>query len=155
MPVRNLSEYLNQHDVRYVAMNHVPAYTSQELAEVAHVSGHDIAKTVILNIDGQLTMAVLPACEKVDLRKVQEFTKSRWVSIAQESEFQNRFPLCELGGMPPFGNLYGMPVLVSSTLANEDVIAFNAGSHTELVKMSFDDYSKLVEPTILNFTLMH
>ncbi len=155
MPDRQIAQYLSAHNIRYISHQHEPTFTSQELAATIHHSGHCVAKTVIINQDGTLAMAVLPACERIDLRQLQEHTNAQWVSIAQEHEFEQRFPHCEIGGMPPFGNLYKMPVYASSTLAHEPVICFNAGSHTEIIQMAFSDYERLVSPQIFSFTLMH
>jgi Ala-tRNA(Pro) deacylase len=147
MPVERLKEYLDTENVRYVSLKHSQAYTAQEVAATAHVSGKELAKTVMVKIDGEMTMVVLPASSQVDLRRLQEAVGSRDVELAAEQEFADDFPDCELGAMPPFGNLYGMKVFVSPALRQEEEIAFNAGSHSELIRLTYKDFDRLVHPT--------
>lgn len=151
MPVKKMRDFLDEHGVQYVTISHSPAYTAQEIAASAHVYGKDLAKTVIIKIDGKLAMAVLPASCQVDLELLQGSTGARNIEIASENEFKDSFPGCFIGAMPPFGNLYGMIVYVDKALAQDEEIAFNAGSHTELVKLKFRDFEKIVEPKILKF----
>jgi len=155
MPVRQLTEFLDLNNVPYTANNHMPTYTAQNLAETMHISGHDVAKTIIINVDDALVMVVLPACEAIDLSKLQRALNAKHVEIAKETDFEDCFPLCDTGSMPPFGNLYGMDVIVSTSLAHDEVITFNAGSYTEVVNMSFDDYKKIVSPKIMAITTAH
>jgi Ala-tRNA(Pro) deacylase len=75
------------------------------------------------------------------------------VELATETDFKGLFPECELGAMPPFGNLYDMPVFAASSLAEDEEIAFNAGSHRELVKMKYEDFARLVRPQVKKFSL--
>jgi len=152
MPATKLKQFLDDNDVRYVVTTHSLAYTAQEVAASAHVSGRDFAKTVIVKIDGDWAMAVLPANRKVDIQELREITGGDRVKLAAEDEFRDVFPDCEPGAMPPFGNLYGMDVFVAPSLADEEEIAFNAGSHTEIIKMSFGDFERLVKPKVLSFT---
>ena len=152
MPVQKLKDYLDQHEVEYVTISHSPAYTAQRIAEVAHIPGKDLAKTVIVKIDDKFAMAVLPASRRVDLRHLQEAIGADDVVLASEKEFMARFPDCEVGAMPPFGNLYDMGVYVAEQLTEDDEIAFNAGSHTELVRMSYRDFANLVTPQVVSLT---
>jgi Ala-tRNA(Pro) deacylase len=152
MPINKLKEFLDSHNVRYTVMFHSTAYTAQEIAARAHVAGKDLAKTVILKIDGELVMAVLPASEHVDTYALKKASDAETVRLASEFEFKNKFPDCELGAMPPFGNLYGMRVFVEESLTQEEEIAFNAGSHTELVRIAYQDFARLVNPTVLKFS---
>jgi Ala-tRNA(Pro) deacylase len=115
------------------------------------VSGRDFAKTVIVMIGDQMAMVVLPAARRIVLSDLRELLDKPHLRLATEMEFRSVFPDCELGAMPPFGNLYGMPVYVASALAEEGEIAFNAGSHTEIVKMAFSDFDAAVRPIILDF----
>ncbi|MHC1765145.1 MAG: aminoacyl-tRNA deacylase [Verrucomicrobiia bacterium] len=131
---------------------HSPAYTAQEVAASAHVTGKHFAKTVIVTIDGQLAMAVLPSNRKVVLHELREITGSDRVRFATEEEFQNAFPDCDVGAMPPFGNLYGMEVYVAPSLEENDEIAFNAGTHTEIMTMAYRDFERLVRPKVMSFT---
>jgi Ala-tRNA(Pro) deacylase len=148
MPVKKLVEYLDSHNIKYVKITHSEAFTAQEIAASAHVPGKELAKTVMVTIDGNMAMAVLPASYKVNLDLLRKESHANRVNLAKEDEFQEMFPGCEIGAMPPFGNLYEMPVFVSEKLAEDEYIAFNAGSHTELIKLSFKDYKRLVNPKI-------
>jgi Ala-tRNA(Pro) deacylase len=152
MIARKLKEFLDQHQVKYVTITHSPAYTAQEVAASAHVPGRDMAKTVIIKLGDQFAMAVLPANRKVVLHDLVELTGVEDVRFATEEEFASRFPDCEVGAMPPFGNLYGMDVYVAPALAASEYIAFNAGSHTEVIRMPYADFARLVQPRVASFT---
>ncbi|MFQ5599252.1 MAG: aminoacyl-tRNA deacylase [Candidatus Krumholzibacteriia bacterium] len=153
MPTRRLKEFLDGHKVKYVTINHSPAFTAQEIAASAHIPGKAMAKTVMVNIDGRMAMAVLPASFQVDLERLKKAIGAGTVEIANESEFKDRFPECEVGAMPPFGNLYEMNVYVAEVLTEDEVIAFNAGSHSQLIQMKYEDFEKLVEPQKVDFTV--
>ena len=146
MPVRKLREFLDGQRVKYVAINHSPAYTAQEIAASAHVRGKELAKTVMVTLDGRMAMAVLPASRKVSFERLGEAAGVEKVQLASEQAFRDMFPGCEVGAMPPFGNLYGMDVYVSKLLAEDEEIAFNAGSHTELIRLGYKDFERLVKP---------
>jgi Ala-tRNA(Pro) deacylase len=148
MPVRKLKEYLDRNGVRWVSIVHSPAYTAQEIAASAHIKGKELAKTVMVKVDGKPVMVVLPASQRVDFQVLRDLTGGESVVLSSEAEFRELFPDCEAGAMPPFGNLYGMDVYVSAKLAEDDEIAFNAGSHTELMKLRFEDFEKLVQPKV-------
>jgi Ala-tRNA(Pro) deacylase len=152
MPAKLLKEFLDREHVRYVSVQHSPAYTAQEIAASAHIPGRDMAKTIILKVDGRLAMAVLPASRKIVLADLREATGAQEVKFATEAEFKARFPDCETGAMPPFGNLYGLDVFVAPSLAQESEIAFNAGTHTEVIKMAYQDFERLVHPKVMMFT---
>lgn len=152
MPHKKLKSFLDEQGVKYVTISHSPAFTSQEVAESVHIKGRDFAKTVIVEMDGQLAMAVLPADRKIVLQDLRDVTGSDRVRFAPEDVFEQRFPGCETGAMPPFGNLFGMDVYVAESLATEDEIAFNAGTHTEVIKMAYEDFERLVHPKVLSFT---
>lgn len=149
MPVKQLKEFLDNHQIKYVSLLHSPAFTSQEIAASAHVSGKQLAKTVIIKLNNHLGMVVLPAKNQVNFAKLKEAIGSEAVDLASESEFKNQFAGCEVGAMPPFGNLYNMPVYVSSELCREDHILFNAGSHAELMQLTYHDFERLVKPKIV------
>lgn len=151
MPVRTLKQLLDDRKVKYVTVRHSPAYTAQEVAASAHISGYEIAKTVMVKVDGTMAMAVLPAPMHVDLRHLKELIGATDVELASESEFKALFPECEPGAMPPFGTLYGMDTYVAARLAEDEFIAFNAGTHTELLRMRYRDFEQLVEPKVLAF----
>src|SRR5882724_9679030 len=118
MPVRKLKEFLDRERVKYVSIVHSTAYTAQEVAASAHITGKELAKTVIVELDGKMAMAVLPANRKIVLQDLREVTGSGEVKFASEDEFKKRFPDCETGAMPPFGNLYGMKVYAPAALAD-------------------------------------
>ena len=152
MPARKLKEFLDSHKIKYVSMKHSEAFTAQEIAASAHISGKELAKTVMLSIDGKMAMAVLPASDRVDLDRLKEAAGARKIELLVEKDFKDRFPDCEVGAMPPFGNLYGLDVYVAESLTEEREIAFNAGSHTELVKVSYRDFEAHVRPKVVKFT---
>jgi Ala-tRNA(Pro) deacylase len=150
MPVQKLRHFLDENLVKYIVITHSKAYTSQGIAASAHISGNELAKTVMLKKDGELCMAVLPASKQVNLAVFAKLTDSKDVSLASERDFKDRFPDCELGAMPPFGNLYGIRVYTDASLARDKEIAFNAGSHLELIKLAYSDFERLVKPTIVD-----
>ena len=152
MPVKKLKAFLDENDVKYVTIKHSSAYTAQEIAASTHISGKEFAKTVIVKIDNIMAMAVLPASYQVDFKLLQEIFDTPKVSLASEAEFKYLFPDCEVGAMPPFGNLYDMEVFVAETLAEDEEIAFNAGTHTETIKLKYKDFERLVEPRVFKFS---
>ncbi|HBA53784.1 aminoacyl-tRNA deacylase [Syntrophorhabdus aromaticivorans] len=152
MPVRRLKEFLDSNNIKYIAIGHSQAFTAQEIAASAHISGKKLAKTVMVRIDGTMAMAVLPASHKVDFSLLKGVANAQKVELVSEDAFRDRFPECEIGAMPPFGNLYGMNVFVSEVLAQDEEIAFNAGSHTELIRLKYKDFEKLVKPKIGRFS---
>lgn len=149
MPLDKLKEFLDDNDIKYVSIRHSPAYTAQEVAASGHIPGRELAKTVIVRLDGNLAMVAVPASEQVSLESLKVTTGANEAEIAEESEFKDHFPGCELGAMPPFGNLFGMDVYVSETLTRDEQIAFSAGSHSELLRMAYRDFERLVEPKVL------
>lgn len=151
MPANKVRAFLDSRGVKYVTIRHSPAFTATEVAASAHVAGRDFAKTVMVWIGGHLAMVVLPASRRIVLHDLRELLESPEARLATEAEFRDEFPDCELGAMPPFGNLYGLPVFVAASLAAEPEIAFNAGSHTEIIKMAYADFEDLVKPTVLEF----
>jgi Ala-tRNA(Pro) deacylase len=147
----SLTEYLDKHNVRYILISHSPAFTAQGIAGLTHIPGRELAKTVIVKLDGKLVMAVVPAMFHVDLRLLKEATESKTAVMAYEDEFRDLFPECETGAMPPFGNLYGIPVFAEESLARDKEIVFNAGTHRDLIRMAWEDFEKLVEPKVIKF----
>ncbi len=148
MPVKKLKDFLDSNGVKYVTVNHSAAYTAQEIAASAHIPGRELAKTVMVELDGRLAMAVLPASMKVDFDRLQRVAGVQKAGLADEVQFSDLFPGCEVGAMPPFGNLYGLDVYVSQRLAEDEEIAFNAGSHTELIRLAYADFERLVKPRV-------
>ena len=148
MPLRKLKEYLDGQNVKYESVAHYETYTSQETAQSAHISGRKLAKTVMVKINGKMAMAVLPASQKIDFALLKAAVGAT-VELATEQEFMDMFPDCEVGAMPPFGNLFGIEVYVAESLTLDKEIAFNAGSHIELIKLSYEDFSRLVRPIVI------
>jgi Ala-tRNA(Pro) deacylase len=144
----SLLEYLDRHQAKYLVITHSPAFTAQGVAGIAHISGKELAKTVIVKVDGKLAMAVVPAMFHVDLAALKRAAHAKTVVLASEDEFWDRFSECETGAMPPFGNLYGLPIYADESLTRDKEIAFNAGTHRELVRMSWDDYKALADPVV-------
>ncbi len=151
MPINALRELLDQHNIKYTVITHSVAYTAQGIAALTHIPGRELAKTVIVNIDDSLVMVVLPASCQVDLAALQAATGASSVALAREKDFMQSFPGCETGAMPPFGNLYDMKVFVDKSLTEDEEIAFNAGSHRELMRLAYKDFARLVQPTVLQF----
>lgn len=147
-----LMEFLDKHKTRYEVISHSLAYTAQEIAASAHIPGKKLAKTVIVRIDGNTSMAVLPASYKIDFKLLKKAVGASKLELLREEEFKDMFPDCDVGAMPPFGNLYDLQVLVAESLAEEEEIAFNASSHTELIRMAYKDYERLVKPKVMKFS---
>jgi Ala-tRNA(Pro) deacylase len=149
MSLLRLRQFLDSYNIKYVVISHSVAYTAGAVAVLTHIPGKELAKTVIVKIDDALVMAVVCASQHVDLERLKAATHAKMVHLAAESEFRNRFPDCETGAMPPFGNLYGMKVFADEGLSRDQEIAFNAGSHRELVRLAWEDFERMVEPKLL------
>ena len=152
MPVQKLRDLLDQHHVKYMVLTHSQAYTAQEIAASAHIPGREIAKTVMVKLDGRMVMVVVPASHRVSLQKLKEAAGAAKAELASEEEFCELFPDCSPGAMPPFGNLYGLDLIVDQRLSEDAEIAFNAGSHTELMRLPYKDFESLVHPKVLPLT---
>lgn len=155
MPVKKLTEFLDSNKVKYVTISHSPAYTAREVAASTLVPRAEFAKTVMVNIDGKMAMAVIPASRRLDLEQLGQSINAKTVVLASEREFQDRFPDCEVGAMPPFGNLYDMDVYVATNLTMDDEIVFNAGSHIQVIQLAYGDYANLVQPKVLDIAVKH
>lgn len=151
MPAAKLKEFLDAKRVKYTVLTHSTAYTAPEIASLAHIRGEELAKTVIVRIDGRMAMAILPSSKHVDFALLKASAGANTVSLVPEDEFRDRFPGCEAGAMPPFGNLYDMKVFVDESLTKDKEIAFNAGTHSELIRLSYADFARLVQPTVMEF----
>ena len=145
-----LKKYLDENGVKYEVLRHGEAYTAQEVAASMHIKGKMLVKVVILNTERGFIMVALPADRKIDIALLRADLGFRLVTLATEDEFKKLFPDCEPGAMPPFGNLYGIPVYVDRTLTEDKDIVYNAGTHYEAVKMSYPDFARLVSPQILD-----
>ncbi len=153
MPVKKLKMFLDEHKIKYISIKHSVAYTAQEIAAKSHIPGKELAKTVMVKVDGKIAMAILPASQKLDFEWLMHATGTEDLALANEEEFKYLFPECETGAMPPFGNLYGMDVYVAESLAEDEEIAFNAGTHTELIKLFYKDFEKLVKPKVARLVI--
>lgn len=146
---KRTKEFLDSQGVKYELIKHTPAYTAQEVAAVTHIPGSDIAKVVMVKVDDEFVMTVLPASKRLDLDALQELLGSRQhPRLAGEKEFGGLFPDCELGAEPPFGNLYDVPVVVDADLTKDAQISFNAGNHQEVITIAYDDYARLTQPKV-------
>lgn len=155
MHLSKLRDFLDSHKVKYLVISHSLAYTAQGVAALTHVSGKKLAKTVIVKVDDVLAMAVVPASFHVDMDRLRILTGAKIVELASEREFKDAFPDCETGAMPPFGNLYDMPVYADASLAENEEITFSAGTHRELVRMNWDDMARLVKPVVDQLIYQH
>lgn len=153
MPCQKLKQFLDAQEVHYELISHPTTYTAQLTAASSHVPPEILAKTVMILVDGQFAMAVVPAQRRVDLTALHGSIGAQTVRLASELEFKEKFPDCEAGAMPPFGNLYGMGVYVDETVAGQKEIAFNAGTHTEAMRMSCADFMRLVSPKVLKIAV--
>jgi len=149
MPSKLLKDFLDENDTKYISIMHSMAFTAVEVAKSSHIPSRELAKTVIIKVDGELAMAVVPANYKVDLNILRETLDTKKIELADETEFTSRFKDCEVGAMPPFGCLYDMDVYIAESLSEDDKITFNAGSHLEAIQMNYKDYENLVKPRFI------
>ena len=158
MPIpAHISKFLDSQHVTYQSYTHSRAYTAQGTAQAQHLSGKRLAKVVIVVVDNKRQiMAVVPASYRVDLERLGQLLDTSWIRLATEEEFKDSFPECELGAMPPLGNIYHLDVWVDESLKSCPTITFNAGTHAEIIQMSFSDFEQLVHPRIAYFgALLH
>lgn len=146
-----LTDYLKENGVHFETIHHGTAFTAHDVAAQEKVPDQSVAKVVMVLADGKANMLVLPANLQVDFERLRELFHAQQVRLAQESEFDYLFPDCQVGAMPPFGNLYNVPVYMEHALAEDEHIIFNAGTHTETLKIAFQDYVRLVEPVLAQF----
>lgn len=151
MPKELLKDFLESQNVRYEVIEHAPVYTAQEIAASAHIPGRQLAKTVMVKIDESLAMAVLPAPYRVNFELLKQHTGAERIELVSEGEFKDKFPDCEPGAMPPFGNLYGVEVYAEKNLSAAMDIVFCAGAHGELIRMAYKDFVSLVQPEVIDF----
>ncbi len=150
MGAKKLVEFLEKNHTKFKIIKHDTAYTAQEIAEKAHMKGNEFAKTVMIRVDGKLAMAVLRGNDRLDLERFKKWSKAKNIELVKESDFQTAFPDCEIGAMPPFGNLYNLKVYADDLLTQDKKIFFNAGNHKELFQLSYKDWEKIVHPKIGN-----
>ena len=154
MPIlTKLKEFLDANGVAYEVRSHPKAFTAQEVAAAEHVPGREMAKVVIVRAGREFLMAVLPAPHKVDLGQLGAAAGKSDLRLATEAEFADLFPQCEAGAMPPFGNLYGLPIWVDEALTRDRDISFNAGTHEQTVRMAYADFARLAQPRVASFAV--
>lgn len=149
---RILEDYLDEHGVTYVTLHHAAAYSAHELAATLHVADQELAKTVVVKADGVPVMVVLPANHRIDFHLLKEELKAKTVEMVAEDELSDFLPDCELGAMPPFGNLFGLPVYVARPLTADEEIVFNDGTFATAIRMGYRDFARLVQPTVVDVT---
>jgi Ala-tRNA(Pro) deacylase len=147
-PPVDIHEFLKQRKIPYRSLVHSPRFTAQEVAQASHVTGYELAKVVVASADGKMVLAVLPAPRRLSVRRLATALGAKEVRLASEEEFAPLFPGCEKGAMPPFGDLYGVPMVVDPELSTHPEIAFNACSHTETLAIRWADYEKAVRPKL-------
>lgn len=148
---KRLETILHERHIGFKTLLHPEAFTAQEVAAAMHVKGKELAKSVMVKTDGQVVMTVLPASSRVDFDRLKEALGGRDVTLAKEEDFSALFPDCETGAEPPFGNLYSVDTVVDSSLARDEIIYFNAGTHYEAVEMRYRDFEEIVRPTVADF----
>jgi Ala-tRNA(Pro) deacylase len=151
--LKKLKDYLEKNQVRYEVGIHEMLYTAQEIAATMHVPGKEWAKVVMVKADGKMTMLVLPASYRIDTKKLKKVLNCKRLGISKEKNFEDLFPDCEVGAMPPFGNLYHLEVWVDQVLTEDEFIVFQAGSHVETLKIKYSDYARLVNPKVGDFSI--
>lgn len=149
MPSQKLQSYLEKNQVQYTSIAHPVAYSAREVSHSCHIAETQLAKTVIIRVGNKAAMVVLPAKYTLNFENLKKSLHAQAISLASEEEIKSLFTDCELGAMPPFGNLYDIDVYVDKSLANNKEIVFNAGTHTEAVKLAYQDFIKLVQPTVV------
>lgn len=147
---QKIKAYLDKENVGYQVLEHSLAYTAMEIAGSQHVPGRQVIKTVIVKADNKFVMCVLPAIHYIDLYKLQDILKTKNVQLATEEEISKLFPEYEVGAEPPFGHLYNLPVYADKVLEVDEDIVFNAGTHTDMIKIKWKDYQRLSRPTIVD-----
>ena len=146
LPERLIS-CLNENKVQYEVLHHPEAVTAQRIAQAEHVKGRHHAKVVIAKDGDRHVMIVVPADRHIDLEKAEKAI-GKAISLDKEQEFKSLFPDCAAGAMPPFGHLYGLQTYLDKTFAEQDYIVFEAGTHTDAIKMSYGDYEKIAKPRL-------
>lgn len=152
MILKTLKEFLDSNGVQYEHIEHGEAFSAQETAAQVHCPGREMAKTVVVILQGDAVLCVLPASYNINFVRLSDALGTGDVYLASEEEFEKRFPGCELGAMPPFGNLFGLDTYVAASLSEDEYIDFNAGTHSDLIRMRYRDFDHLVHPRVLSFT---
>lgn len=146
-----MEQYFRENGVGYQVLTHPQAYTMPEVAAALHISGKQVAKVVMVKADDRIVMLVVPSPYRLDFAKVREMLGAQEVTLAREEEFADLFPDCAVGAMPPFGNLYGVPVYVDEALAAQKEMVFRVGTHNEVMKIAYEDFARLAQPQVASF----
>jgi len=149
--ITDLFRYLNSNNAEFQVLEHDPAFSAHDVAAVAHVPESEMAKAVLIRIEDHYWMAVLRADQRINQQMIRRVFGAKNVQLAHEEDLGLLFPDCQIGAMPPFGNLYGLPVLVEECLAEDEEIVFNACTHTKAIRMKFKDFRRLAKPVITGF----
>jgi Ala-tRNA(Pro) deacylase len=149
MPAQRLINLLDQNKIHYTVISHSDTYTSAATGAVTHIPGRAIAKTVMVRVNGEPAMSVIPGSRHLDLNSLKKELGTKEVQLMSELEFASAFPDCDIGAMPPLGVLYKLPVYVDERLSREGEIVFNAGSHHELVRLAYKEFEQLQHPKVL------
>jgi Ala-tRNA(Pro) deacylase len=145
-----IADFLAGSQVPFEALQHPPAFTAQKRASYLRIKGKQVAKAVLLHGPAGPCLAVLPATHHVDLTLLAEHLGGR-VRVASEQEAARLFRDCEWGVVPPFGNLYGVPVLLDDSLTPDMVVVLETHTHVEAVRLSVRDFERLARPSRLLF----
>ena len=151
--LKKLKDTLEKNGVAYEVGFHPEVFTAQEIAAAQHIPGKEMAKVVMAKADGKMLMLVLPASYQIDMKKLKKVLKAKKVGISKEKQFEELFPDCEVGAMPPFGNLYNLEVWADQVLTEDASIVFQAGNHIETVRIKYSDYARLVNPKVGDFSI--
>ena len=147
-----MEKFLRENSVEFKVETHDQAFTMQEVAAALHVPGNQVAKVVIVCADKEKVMLVLPAPYRMNVDLVRDMVGANKVRLAKEEEFADLFPDCATGAMPPFGNLYGVPVYVDRSMAEEPDMVFRIGTHRETMKITYADFVRLAQPVVGDFS---
>lgn len=151
--LKKLKDVLEKNGVSYEVGFHPEVFTAQEIAAAQHIPGKEMVKVVMVKADGKMLMLVLPASYQIDMKKLKKVLKAKKVGIAKEKQFEELFPDCEVGAMPPFGNLYNLEVWIDQVLTEDASIVFQAGNHIETMRIKYSDYALLVNPKVGDFSV--
>lgn len=149
MPVpTKIKTYLEEQGVKFEVAEHPLAYTAAEVAGKQHIPGKQMVKAVVVKSGDEFIMCVLPAIHLVDFAKLKNVLGQENIQLAEEEDLTKLFPEYEVGAEPPFGHLYGLKIYADKILQDDEDIVFNAGTHTDVIKLSFADYKKLANPVM-------
>lgn len=143
-----LLKYLNENNVHYQVLSHTATFTAHQVALASHVPDHSVAKTLLVKADGQYWMVLLGADQRMSERLLKHVLEVKHVHLAPEEILEDFFPDCEASAMPPFGKLYGLPVIADKSLSEHEEIVFNACTHTDSIRMRYEDFEKLADPMV-------